>query len=73
MTTPAECPHFRLHLIEILQRIVQRIAEDTAADMTGAGFAVSDDDLDVLAEFVHDLVSDALAVGWATGVREVST
>lgn len=73
MTTAAECPHFRIHLIELMQRIVSRIAEDTAADMAVAGFAVNDDDLDALAEFVHALVSDALAVGWATGVREVST
>ena len=74
MAEVTECPNFRLHLLEVLQRIVQRIAVDTHSDMVGAGFAADEDDLEVLAEFVHHVVSDALVVGWGAGAHgEVST
>lgn len=71
--TARDCPHFRLHVIEVMQRCATVVAEDTAADMEAAGCfangADDGDDLDALANFVHTLISDALAVGWETGLR----
>ncbi len=68
-----DCPHFRLHVIEVMQRCATVVAEDTAADMKAAGCfdngAHDGDDLDALAHFVQALISDAVVVGWETGLR----